>query len=373
MPKRWAIGGIWAILTAAEMLACGRFALAQVTASPGKVLISEVIITGNQRVSTEQIKSHLQTQPGSEYNPAKIDDDVRELYKTNQFSNIITLQKDDGPGKAIVYFSVREMPNIVQTVTFLGAKHLKTDELQNITGVRPGMPLNPNLNRHGCQRIMYKYAEMGRSFADCQLIKGGDFADTEVVYQITEGAKIRVRDIQFIGNSFVTAARLKSQLKSSPHWHNLPGSTYNKEKAEADVGELCKYFGSFGYQDVKVSLETHRSADGREVTLIFHIQEGPRYRLKDAPDVHGSQAISRKQLIAFSVLKPGDYLDEAKIRTDIDLITSYLGYAGLDARVVAIPVWLPDSPGTCNVRFEIFEKPFRDNPQAKHKRTKSPE
>src|SRR5579883_2425222 len=338
------------------LLLSGRAALAQQTAAPGKVLISEVIIHGNQRMSAEQIKVRLRTQAGGEYNPAVVDEDVRELYNTNQFSNITTFLQEDGPDKAKIYFSVREMPNMVQKVTFLGAKHIKPDELQNITGVRPGMPLNPNLNRHGCQRIIDKYAEMGRSFSDCQLIKGGDLADTEVIYQITEGFKVKVRGIEFIGNTFVSGARLRTQVNSSREWFHCIGGTYNKQMADADIGKLYEYYRNFGYQDVFISLETQRSPDGREVTLVFHIQEGQRYKIQDVPDVHGTKEVPREQLVALSHFKPGEYLDQGKIKADTKTITDYMGFNGIDARVEAVPVWIPDSPGLCNVRYEVIEK-----------------
>ncbi len=289
MPNRWVAGGIWAVLMSAGILAYTQSAEAEQQPEPAKIRISDVIITGNQRISTEQIKDLIRIRPGKEYNPAVVDDDVRELYKTNQFSNITTFLQENGIDKVKIYFSVREMPNVVQKITFLGAKHIKIDELQEITGVRPGMALDPDLNRQGCERIIEKYAEMGRSFADCQLLKGGELADTEVVYQITEGYKVKVRDIQFTGNTFVNSARLLTHLKSFGKWCSLPGGTYNKQMAESDVGEINKFFRSHGYQDVKVSLETKRSADGREVRLIFHIQEGPRYKLQDTPEIHGSR------------------------------------------------------------------------------------
>ena len=339
------------------LLMCGWIAFAQNVAAPGKILISDVIITGNRRMSTEQIKVRLRTQPGNEYNPAVVDEDVRELYKLHQFSNIQTFLQQDGPGKAKLFFTMREMPNMVQKVTFPGAKHIKEEELRNITGVRPGMPLNPNLNRHGCQKILDKYMEMGKTLSDCQLIRGGDLADTEVVYQITEGPKIKVRDIQFVGNTFVSGARLATQIKSSRQWFGLIGGTYNKQMAEADKQELEKYFRNFGYQDVQISLETQRSSDGSEVTLIYHIHEGPRYRIQDVPDVHGPKFAPREQLVALSTLKPGDYLDQGKIQADVKTITASEGFRGVDARVEAIPVWLPDSPGVCNVRYEVVEHP----------------
>jgi outer membrane protein insertion porin family len=339
------------------LLLCGLTALAQLPSTAGKLVISDVVITGNRRMTTEQIKVRLKTQPGNEYSPSLVDDDVRELYKTNQFSNIITYLQEDGNGKVKICFTLREMPNMVQKVTFLGAKHIKEDELRNITGIRTGMPLNPNLNHQGCQKIIAKYEEMGRSFAYCKLIKGGELADTEVVYQITEGQKIKVRDIQFIGNTFVSGQRLATQIKSSKQWFHLIGGTYSKPMADNDINELYNYFRGFGYQDVRISLETQRSSDGSEITLIFHIQEGPRYRIQDVPDVHGTETVPREQLMAQSLFKPGDYLDEGKLKGDVKLITNYLGYYGQDVKVEAVPVWLPDTPGVCNVRYEVKESP----------------
>ncbi|MHB1425456.1 MAG: outer membrane protein assembly factor BamA [Gemmataceae bacterium] len=332
-------------------------ASAQLAPAPGKVLISEVIITGCQRMSVDQIKALLHTKVGNEYNPAVVDDDVRELYKTNQFSNITTNLQSDGLDKAKIYFSMREMPNIVQKVTFLGNKHVKESDLQDKTGVKTGMPLNPNLNREGCHKILEKYEELGRSFSDCQLIKGGDLADTEVVYQITEGPKVKVGNIQFIGNVFVNGAVLATHIKSSRQWFHLFGGQYNKQMVDADIGELYKYYRAFGFQDVRVSPEIQRSSDGSEVTLIFHIQEGPRYRIQDVPDVHGVSEVPREQLVALSLFKPGDYLDEGKLKTDVKIITDSLGYNGQDVRVEATPVWLPDTPGVCNIRYEVIEKP----------------
>jgi outer membrane protein insertion porin family len=340
------------------LLVGGRVALALAAPAPGKILISDVIISGNQRMSVEQVKARLRTKVGDEFNQAVVDEDVRELYKTGQFSNIYTWLQPDGNEHAKIFFSVREMPNMVQKVTYKGAKHIPEKDLPNITGVRSGSPLNPLQNRQGCQKIMEKYFEQGRWLADCQLTKGGDLADTEVIYQITEGPKVKVRGIQFIGDftKFVSGARLRTQVNSSQEWFHLIGGTYNKQMADADVGKLYEYFHNFGYQDAHISLETQRTADSSGIILVFHIQLGPRYKLQDMPDVHGSREIPREQLIALSSFKPGEYLDQGKIKRDTKVITDYMGASGIDARVEAVPVWVSDTPGVCNVRYEVVER-----------------
>ncbi|HEY7153796.1 MAG TPA: outer membrane protein assembly factor BamA [Gemmataceae bacterium] len=330
--------------------------LAQGPAPTGKLLVSDVIIQGNQRMSTEQIKVRLRTQAGKEFDPAALDEDVREMYKTRQFSNIQPLREPDGPGKVKVYFLIRDLPNKVQKVTFLGAQHIKPEDLRKETGIHVDMPLNPKLNLEGCRKILDKYEEQGRSFASCELVKGGQLGDTEVVYQITEGPKVKVRDIQFIGNTFVSDARLATQIKSSHEWFHLLGGTYNSKMAEADTHELEKYFKKFGYQDVKVSLETQRSADGGSVTLIFHIHEGTRYTVKDIPQVVNAQSIPHEQLEAMLLTKSGENLDENKINADKARIKNYYGYTGRAVEVQDRYVW-QDTPGVCQVQYEVAEHP----------------
>lgn len=335
----------------------GRIVPAQEPAPEGKQQVSDVVIQGSRRMSAEQIKVRLRTQVGKDFNPAALDEDVRELYKTNQFSNIQTFTEPDGPGRVKVRMHFLDLPNKVQKVTFLGAKHLKEEDLRNATGVRTDMPLNPNLNRAGCQKILDKYAEQGRSFSSCELIKGGQLGDTEVIYSITEGPKVRVRDVQFIGNTFVSGAVLATHIHSSRAWFHLLGGTYNRQMAAADVDELIKYFKRFGYQDVKVSLETHPSADGSEVSLIFHINEGQRYRVKDIPEVVGAHSIPHEQLEVNPLMKAGEYFDENKINADVNRLKAYYGYTGRDVQVKPEPVWSQDTPGVCQVQYLIEERP----------------
>jgi outer membrane protein insertion porin family len=293
MPKRWVVGGIWAISMTAGMWECVRHAAAEqptkavniYTSStavevgqqtgPEKIIISAVIITGNQRMSTEQVKVRLHTKPGDEYETSVVDNDVRELYKTGQFSNIAAWIRPDGATRAKIYFSVRELPNTVQKVTFIGNKHIKEKDLKDLTGVRESTPLNPNLNRQGCQKILEKYAEMGRSFAECHLIKGGDLADTEVVYQITEGPKYKVSDIQFKGNTFASVEQLKQKIPLQA------GGIFHRTKSEAGFNELLTFYRDSGFRDVRISLERRRDSAPGAITLIYHIQEGPRYHIAD--------------------------------------------------------------------------------------------
>jgi outer membrane protein insertion porin family len=170
----------------------------------------------------------------------------------------------------------------VDKVVFMGARHLKEQDLRELTGVVAGRPLNPPANKLACKRITAKLNEMGYPFATCTLVKGGEPGDKDVVFEITEGRKVKVRDIQFIGNSWVSSSRLSTQVRSSFVWFHLPGGTYNPQMVDSDIKELIKYYRWAGFWDAQVSsLEMKWEPDGSEVTLIFHINEGPRSRAQD--------------------------------------------------------------------------------------------
>src|SRR5262249_59448266 len=136
-------------------------------------------------------------------------------------------KQDDGPGKVKVIVYIREHPSMVDKVSYVGNRSLNKDELEQVTGIRKGSPLNPIANKVACQRIVAKYNEEGRPFASCTLLKGAEPGDTEVVFNITEGPKVRISDISFTGNTFVSSGVLKTHINSSSKFLGLPlGGTY---------------------------------------------------------------------------------------------------------------------------------------------------
>jgi outer membrane protein assembly complex protein YaeT len=337
----------------AGLLLAGVACLAQAPA-PGRVLVSDVLIQGNRLVPTEQVRSLLKTRPGSEYVPEVVQEDVRALYTSRQFVNAYANKEDDGPDRVKVIFHVRDYPNRVEKVTYLGRHAISQDDLDALTNVRKDAPLNPIANKGACRNIVRKYNEEGYPFAGCVLVKGGDPNDTEVVFQITEGPKVKVRDIAFTGNTFVRSEVLRTHINTSRKVLFL-GGTFNPALVDADTNELMKYYRSFGYLDVRVGRELQYTPDGREVTVTFHIQEGVRYRVKDRPSVHGVRCMPHEQLEVLSKVQPGEFYSQATLDADVARIKDYLGHEGRKVEAKVVPVYSTEAPGVVTVNFEIEE------------------
>src|SRR5262249_24953904 len=145
-------------------------------------------------------------------------------------------------GKVIVYYDIAEFPSTIQEIVYNGAKRLKNDELETITGLRKGSPLNPIANQMARQAILRRYAEQGRMFAGVELVEGDKPGDSRVVFNITEGPVVRINSIGFSGNTFVTGARLLTQINSSRQFLGLFGGQFNPIVADLDVTKLEEYY-----------------------------------------------------------------------------------------------------------------------------------
>lgn len=335
----------------AGLLLCAAPALTQ---APEKLLVADVIPQGNRSVPTQKIISLIRTRPGTEYSQDTVNEDVRRLYETRLFGNVQVRTQRTPDNKMTVHFLVAEYPSTIQEILYQGAKHLKQDELDSITGLRKGAPLNPIANQMARQAILRRYQEQGRMFASVDLIEGDKAGDTRVVFNITEGPVAKVSKIQFTGNTFVSGARLNTQINSSSQILWMFGGTFNPMVADLDVSKLEEYYKSFGFHDVRVSRELQWDDDHRHVRLVFHIQEGPRYRIAGVqPD--GNKVLETDQLNTLVELKKGEFYNKQEADADISRIKDAYGYRGYGV-AVREQNFYPE-PGLVQVHYEIQERP----------------
>jgi outer membrane protein assembly complex protein YaeT len=362
-------------LLPAPLVAAGLLALVLVVPAPGqappplpdvparltpgtKLTVADVKVQGLHRVPVDRVLNTAKTKPGGELSQATIDEDIRTLYATRLFAQVEVRYAEHPENKTLVdvWFVVAERPAVIEDVVYNGGEHIKLDELKNITHLRKGDPMVPYLNQEACRNIREELYKQGRPFATCELAEGGHASDTRVVFNITEGPKVKVRSIDFEGNTFVSGAVLNTHVKTSHEFLRLLGGTLNLMMVEYDVEELEKYYKAFGYHDVKVSREL-RWVDSNHVDLVFHINEGARYRVAGRPQVDGAgKQLPAEVVSAIPRLAPGEYYDEVKSKTDIRAITDYYGQTGRDVRVKEDVVFNPNTPGVCQVRYEVMER-----------------
>jgi outer membrane protein assembly complex protein YaeT len=275
------------------------------------------------------------------------------VYKRQRLFRRVTPYYQFGPDDAVtVYFDVAEFPNIVQEVKYEGAKHLKDDELDTLTGIRRGVPLNPTANKLAVHAIERKYHDQGRLWAHVELVEGGKDGDSRVVFRITEGRIVKVKDVKFVGHKFVSGERLRTQTSVSRTLFGL-GGDYNPSQVEFDQARLEDYYRTYGYQDVRVHHEKY-FVDADSVVIVYHIDEGVQYRVGKV-DVAGNKAFTDERVRSVLKTQPGDTYDRNVTQADVKNLRALYGNTG---RMVAPREQVfQTGPGEVAVQYELQERP----------------
>lgn len=317
--------------------------------------VADVIPVGNRSIGTDRIMTYIKTRPGSELSRIKLQEDVSRLLDTRMFKNVRAEVKDLPDGRVNVYFQIQEFPNLVQEVIYKNAGHLKQKDLDDMTRVRKGAPLDPTTNRNACNAIQDALKKQGRYFATVTLEEGGNPTDKRVVFNVTEGKVVRVRHVNFTGHDeLATGQRLRTQTDTRRSLLGMVGGKYNPAISDNDVLKLEDYYKANGYMDVKVTRELLFSDDYQYVDIIYHIHEGQKYRVEDVV-VEGPVQITREQIATLPRLRKGDFYNEGVVAADLRNITDFYGWRGYGVSAQK-EVFFPE-PGLARVVYEVKEKP----------------
>jgi outer membrane protein insertion porin family len=319
-------------------------------------MIGEVAVEGNRRVRTERILRMVRSQPNTEFSRAALRDDLADLGKSRLFKNIGVREETLADGRLRLVFVVNEYPNLIRDIIYRHAKHIGADELENLSGLRKGMPLDPITNKSACFRIQEHLKAKGYYLANVVLEEGDKAADERVVFNITEGPRVRVRAINFTGHEeLATAARLATQIDGKKAFLGLLGGDFNPMQIDADIVKLEDYYKANGYLKARVSRRLEFTPDFRYVDITFHIEESERFKV-DSVTVTGAKEFHDAHLKSITQLKPGEFYNETVVNSDVKQLTNFYGYRGFP--VIVDKKWypVPDQPGIVRVQYEVIEK-----------------
>ncbi|MCS7161612.1 MAG: BamA/TamA family outer membrane protein [Gemmatales bacterium] len=346
-------------LVAALLAASIGLAALPVLGQSQDLMVADVRIEGARRQPEQTILNMLKTRPGRPYNPAEIQDDIRRLMETNWFADVRPAEARTAEG-VVVIFRVVERPTIKEVI-YEGAKHLSRKELEELTGLRPGGPMDPALNWRAREAIQRKYHEKGRLLARVDLVEGKKSDDLRVVFRITEGPVIRINSIRFEGNHFVSDARLKTQIESRATILGFFGE-YDPEQLDNDVLRLLKYYHTFGFFEARIGRKVFWHAGTDRVDVVFVIEEGPRSFLANS-EVTGNRLLDANMLLAHDKAEKGQPYNANIVQASArDMRHEYWkrGYIFADVQPV---VKYTDEPGVATVVYQVNEGPLPQPPQ----------
>ena len=317
-----------------------------------RVLVSDVRVVGNESTKEQLVQAQLKTRRAREFDPEVVQADVRRLAATGRFFDVKSYTQGTPEG-VIVTFQVFERPTI-QHIRFLGNRAISDKALEKQALLKQGDPLNRYAVEESRRKLEEFYQSKGYERAQVTILEGDKPQDKGAVFVINEGFLERISHVGFVGNTFVSGERLKTQVKSKPGILYLFGGKVDRKKIDEDIDRLTAYYRTFGYFNARIGRELQFNESGKWLTITFVVDEGERYQVRNVAVV-GNQKFQTPELMSKLDLKPGDYFNLAKMNRDVGSLTdTYGGQGYIFADVKADPRFLED-PGQLDLVYKIQE------------------
>jgi outer membrane protein insertion porin family len=298
-------------------------------------IVTSVAVTGNQRIEPETVLSYIALRVGEPYTQERLDQALRDLYATELFADVVIAGADTGN----LVIQVRENP-VINRIVLEGNRRLKDDKITPEIRLAPRQIFTRSRARADVARIIELYRRQGRYAASVEpQIVQLDQNRVDVVFEINEGPRSRVRRINIIGNERYGDGRLISEMATREHvWWNIFGSndTYDPDRLAFDQQKLRQFYLTEGYADFRVvSAVAELTPDRRDFIITYLVEEGDRYRFGDLAVESDIRDFNGTELRASLPMRTGNWYNAQQVEdsiTRLNELAGLFGYAFADVR-----------------------------------------
>ena len=314
-------------------------AVPQVGTRVGKVTVH---FNGPANVAVQVVRANMQLQEGSVLEDALIDRDIRSLYRTGQFEFIEFKRSPLTEGRVDLVVEITAKFR-VSKIEFAGNKKIKAKRLAKETKTKEKSPLDERQVKEDVEKLREFYQKSGYNQAkvDYRIERNRSTGLGSVIFDIQEGAKVRIRRVDFHGNQNVTTRKLRKTIETRKwNWFSWLTDTgkLRDDQLETDLDKLRDYYREQGFLDVEIDpskLKLDYPKPNRLI-LTFVIVEGRRYKLGNVT-ITGNKLYPTEQLLPLLKLKTGDIFAPSLVEKDQKALEDCVGKDGyVDARVRVI-------------------------------------
>jgi outer membrane protein insertion porin family len=321
-------------------------------------IVKQIIVEGNRKVESDAVLTTIKTRAEDRLDVKKIREDIKALHELGYFSDIKVFTEPMAGGIQLIY-AVKEKASIIE-IKFNGLTELTEEDFKDKLETKLYTIVNENQINNDLRVIERQYLEKGFFLASASYkLEPKDGNENEVIlnYNIEEGGKVQVAELDIIGNKYYSDADLIDKFASKPVTRSstfqTPGSLYSDELVKRDLEIMAYLYKDQGFAEVKVAKPVEVMDPDREfVRITFEVEEGIQYNVGTI-DITGDMLFDKQELLDSLKLKPGALFRYSYFSKDVEtLFNKYAdkGYAFTD--VNPIPTFERDKK-LVNLNFNI--------------------
>ena len=238
--------------------------------------IDELIIKGNERISSETIKVFSGYNKGDDVNQNDLNDIIKSLYETNFFENVTIEIVNNN-----LIIIVKENP-IIQEVVIEGIKKesLKNQIYDSLILKNKSSYID-YLAKNDLQKIKNTLRVSGFYLSEVKTsIQNNNNNTVNLIYNINLGEKALIKKIKFIGDKKFKDRKLRQVIVSeeSKFWKFISNKKYlNTKRIKLDERLLLNFYKNKGYYDAKIETSTATFINDQNFELTYNISAGKKF------------------------------------------------------------------------------------------------
>ena len=279
---------------------------------------------------------------------ATIVGDFKRLWATNFLDDLSIEVRDvrfaNGVVGKVVVYNMEERQR-VRIVDYIGSDKIdqsKIEEALRDKGIqiRADSFLDPGTIRRVTGVVRELYASEGYQYADVKPeikeVAGGP-KTVHVTFHIDAGPKVRIQDVEFVGNEKLSDRSLAKKMKENKakgfFGFILGGGTYKEDKFGEDAEAIIEHYRNEGYITAQVGqpelkvVEDERDGQTRWVQLRIPVTEGRQYKVGNF-SFEGNEVVKDEVLATLFEVEEGKTYSEKDIRKGLDKAREVYGTGG---------------------------------------------
>jgi outer membrane protein insertion porin family len=318
--------------------------------------IERVQFRGNRKVEDDAIRVQLLSKPGTLLDASKLREDLRAMWKMGFFADIDVEAEVAPSGGVTLTFAVKEKPSI-RKVLIGGNSELGLDKINEVLDLELDAIVDVTKVKKNREKIADLYVQKGFYLATVDYeVKPVNESEVDVWFTVDEKAKVKIREVQFIGNNSISDDELRGSIATRREdaltFLNDSG-TYSQEAFERDLLLVSAHYWDRGYANVKVGTPQLRlSRDKQYMYLSIPVDEGPVFTI-GAVNFKGDLIGSAQQNLEKIKMRPGVKFSRTMIAEDREKLSSYYQDQGY-AYANVLPLTKVDLPNRrISLTFEV--------------------
>ncbi len=318
--------------------------------------IKSITVVGTQRLEGDTVRSYIRLRTGQLWTQASADQALKDLYATELFADV-AVRNNSGA----VVIEVRENP-VVNRIILEGNKRIKNDKIEPEIKLAPRQIYSRSKVRADVARIVELYKRQGRFAAvvEPKLVQL-DQNRVDIVFEITEGPKSKVQQINIIGNEKFSDGDLRGEMvtKQSRFYRFFSsGTSYDPDRLAFDQQKLRQFYLTQGYADFRVvSAIAELTPDKQDFIITYVVEEGDRYKFGDVKVESQIRDFDSERLTATLRMKKGDWYNAKMVEDTVESLSETAGLFGYAFADVNPDFQRDKDTLTMGITFNVAESP----------------